>query len=88
LSSRIRVFTPRQRSRTFLNFSCPRNFPASFLASSCPMPIPAHECNVVPPILTEAMPVEAVTASLEWPRPPQTLMISRSKTDFPVPSEN
>ncbi|KII93469.1 hypothetical protein PLICRDRAFT_65084, partial [Plicaturopsis crispa FD-325 SS-3] len=62
LSSIIRVRTFCHRLRTFLNFGCPRNLPASFFASSCPKPIPAHECSVVPPMLTDAMPVDAVMA--------------------------
>ncbi|KAI9572607.1 hypothetical protein HD554DRAFT_1983276, partial [Boletus coccyginus] len=76
LSSKIRVWTLRQRSRTFLNFSWPRNLPASFFASSCPMPMPAHECRVVPPMLTEAMPVDAVIARVGQPLPPRASMMA------------
>ena len=47
--------------------------------------MPAHECNVVPPIFTEAMPVDAVIASVGQPLPPQASMMARSRTDFPVP---
>ncbi|KZT06266.1 uncharacterized protein LAESUDRAFT_604359, partial [Laetiporus sulphureus 93-53] len=57
----------------------------SLSAGSRPSPIPAHECNVDPPMFTEAIPVAAVTARVRSPRPPQYLMISRSRTDFPVP---
>ncbi|KAF8139880.1 hypothetical protein EV363DRAFT_1153034, partial [Boletus edulis] len=55
--------------------------------SSCPRPMPAHECNVVPPIFTEAMPVDAVIARLGQPLPPQASMMARSRTDFPVPAK-
>ncbi|KAG1904439.1 uncharacterized protein F5891DRAFT_891446, partial [Suillus fuscotomentosus] len=53
--------------------------------SSRPSPIPAHECTVVPPVLTDAIPVEAVIPRPEWPRPPRARMISRKRTDLPVP---
>jgi hypothetical protein len=49
-----------------------------------PKPIPAQECNVVPPMLMDAIPVEAVTATLRLVDL-KTLEISRSKTVFPVP---
>ncbi|KAI0344110.1 hypothetical protein BDW22DRAFT_1305332, partial [Trametopsis cervina] len=58
----------------------------SLSAGSFPSPIAAHECSVLPPTLTAAIPVEAVTAnfisfSLHH------RMISRSRTDLPVPAE-
>ncbi|KAI6159526.1 hypothetical protein EDD17DRAFT_1486267, partial [Pisolithus thermaeus] len=56
--------------------------------SSCPKPIPAHEWTVVPPIFTLAIPVEAVIAKRPDPCPPQTRMISRSRTDLPVPERS
>lgn len=49
--------------------------------------MPAHECNVVPPMFTEAMPVDAVMARVGHPFPPQVSMIERSRTDFPVPNK-
>ncbi|KAF9498157.1 hypothetical protein BDN71DRAFT_444235 [Pleurotus eryngii] len=62
-SSIMRYLTARHRSSTGLNFPCPRNFPARFFAGSSPSPMPAHECRVVPPILTAAIPVDAVIAN-------------------------
>ncbi|KAJ8593557.1 hypothetical protein M405DRAFT_731234, partial [Rhizopogon salebrosus TDB-379] len=53
-----------------------------------PSPIPAQECTVVPPMLTDAIPVDAVIARPSWPRPPRTRMISRKSTDLPVPGQN
>ncbi|KZT65544.1 hypothetical protein DAEQUDRAFT_644800, partial [Daedalea quercina L-15889] len=50
-------------SSCFTLLLCSTNFSAIYLASSCPRPIPAHECNVHPSILTEAIPVVAVTAN-------------------------
>ncbi|EGO28446.1 hypothetical protein SERLADRAFT_380103, partial [Serpula lacrymans var. lacrymans S7.9] len=76
ISSITNVLTCRHRSTTFLNLGCPRNFPASLWASSWPRPIPAQECNVVPPILTDAIPVDAVIASSPEERPPHIRMIS------------
>lgn len=51
-------------------------------------PAPLKLCRVTPPILQAAIPVDAVTAtaSADWPRFPRRLrMISRKRTDFPVP---
>ncbi|KAI0047662.1 hypothetical protein FA95DRAFT_1463630, partial [Auriscalpium vulgare] len=57
----------------------------SFSARSSPRPIPAHECSVVPPIFTDAMPVDAVIASLSGlPGSLRALIISRRRTDFPM----
>ncbi|KAF8213488.1 hypothetical protein K438DRAFT_1804066 [Mycena galopus ATCC 62051] len=67
-------------------FACPRNLPLSFLADSFPMPIPAQECNVHPPMFIAAMPVDAVIPSVS-PRSCNSLIISRSSTDFPVPAD-
>ncbi|KAG2123605.1 hypothetical protein DEU56DRAFT_745290, partial [Suillus clintonianus] len=61
-SSSMRVRTRCHRSLTRSNLGWPRNLPPSFFASSRPSPIPAHECTVVPPMLTDAIPVEAVIA--------------------------
>ena len=52
------------------------------------MPMPAHECSVVPPIFTEAIPVDAVIARVGLPLPPQASIMARSRTDFPVPTKN
>lgn len=53
-----------------------------------PRPMPAKEWIVIPPILHAAIPVDAVTA-IESSFPANFLrkaaMISRSRTDFPVP---
>lgn len=51
------------------------------------MPMPAHEWSVVPPIFTEAIPVDAVIARVGLPLPPQASMMARSRTDFPVPTK-
>lgn len=82
----MRVSTWRQRSRTFTNFGWPRNLPARLLADSWPKPIPAQECSVVPPMLTEAIPVEAVMPSVADEEPPDMRIISRKRTDLPVPT--
>ncbi|KAI0080063.1 hypothetical protein K474DRAFT_1590717, partial [Panus rudis PR-1116 ss-1] len=56
---------------------------------SLPRPIPAHECRVHPPMLMDAIPVEAVMPtsphSASWDL--HHLIISRSRTDFPVPAD-
>ncbi|KAI0028298.1 hypothetical protein K488DRAFT_58969, partial [Vararia minispora EC-137] len=52
---------------------------------SFPRPIPAHECSVCPLTLTDAIPVDAVIASRSEGSSFHSLIISRSKTDFPVP---
>ncbi|KAF8578229.1 hypothetical protein K439DRAFT_1306840, partial [Ramaria rubella] len=61
---------------------------ASCSALSRPKPIPPNECKVTPPTLQAAIPVDAVMATASsvlenFLR--RLLMISRSKTDFPVP---
>ncbi|KAJ6501689.1 hypothetical protein C8R47DRAFT_969824 [Mycena vitilis] len=63
LSSMMSVFTLLQRSRTSV-FLKPMSLPATFLAGSFPIPMPAQECNVQPPMLIAAMPVEAVIPSV------------------------
>lgn len=55
-----------------------------------PRPIPANECIVLPPMLSPAIPVDAVTAiPLTWFIEPWRLrnvsMIASSKQLFPVP---
>ncbi|KAI0317992.1 hypothetical protein OF83DRAFT_1030784, partial [Amylostereum chailletii] len=59
---------------------------ASFSAVSFPRRIPAQECRVVPPILRDAIPVDAVIANHFFCSGPNNLMISRRRTDLPVPS--
>lgn len=61
---------------------------ASCSGGSIPMPIPANEWIVTPPMLHAAMPVEAVIATASGDFEyllRRTLMISRRRTDFPVP---
>ncbi|KAJ6574739.1 hypothetical protein B0H19DRAFT_935347, partial [Mycena capillaripes] len=55
--------------------------------ASFPIPIPAQECNVHPPMLIAAMPVDAVIPSVGHLWPPSSLIISRRSTDFPVPAD-
>ena len=81
LSSIIRLSASHQR---FLKCSVPRILPERRSAVPSPKPIPAQECNVVPPMLMDAIPVEAVIATL-WPVDLKNRIISRSKTVFPVP---
>ncbi|KZT67584.1 hypothetical protein DAEQUDRAFT_728801 [Daedalea quercina L-15889] len=51
--------------------------------------MPAQECNVHPPMFTDAMPVAAVIAScpLSESSARHCSMIARRRTDFPVPAE-
>ncbi|KAH9065956.1 hypothetical protein EDB87DRAFT_1594051 [Lactarius vividus] len=81
LSSIIRLSTSHQR---FLKRSVPRILPERCLALPSPKPIPAQECKVVPPMLMDAIPVEAVMATLRHVDL-KNCMISPSKTVFPVP---
>ena len=76
------VFIPCHRSLYFLEkyIRLARSFADSF-----PSRIPDHECMVLPPMLRPAIPVEAVIATLA-DGPPSVFMISRSRTDFPVPA--
>ena len=66
-----------------------RTLAMSCSAASTPIPIPAKEWIVVPPTLQAAIPVEAVTATAS-DRPLclrlRAEMISRRRTDFPVPA--
>ncbi|KAK3845029.1 MAG: hypothetical protein J3R72DRAFT_364997, partial [Linnemannia gamsii] len=55
--------------------------------ASVPNPTPANECNVHPPILQAAIPVDAVTATASL-----ALMLSQwlpdlANTDLPVPAD-
>ncbi|KAF2197020.1 hypothetical protein GQ43DRAFT_357397, partial [Delitschia confertaspora ATCC 74209] len=57
-------------------------------AGSFPSPIPAKLCSVTPPMLQAARPVDAVTATRSGSRMNffrNSEMISRRRTDFPVP---
>ncbi|KAH6916797.1 hypothetical protein BKA70DRAFT_1090118, partial [Coprinopsis sp. MPI-PUGE-AT-0042] len=55
-------------------------------AFSLPSPMAAKECMVLPPMLSPAMPVEAVMAtSCSINRPRAQEIIARRRTDFPVP---
>lgn len=74
----------RQRCNTKFNILFPRNFPISLAALSFPRPMPAQECRVQPPMFTAAIPVVAVIA-ISPPLSRQCVMISRRRTDFPVP---
>lgn len=86
LSSIMSVFTRLHRSNTVL-FGCPRILPLICLAVSFPIPIPAQECNVHPPMFIAAMPVDAVIPSAFVSRSLNSLIISRSSTDLPVPAD-
>ncbi|KAI8596373.1 hypothetical protein EDD21DRAFT_293170, partial [Dissophora ornata] len=55
-------------------------------SASCPNPTPANECNVHPPILQAAIPVEAVTATASLDDSQKSLLPLLS-TDFPVPAD-
>ncbi|KAJ7022119.1 hypothetical protein C8F04DRAFT_903065, partial [Mycena alexandri] len=59
----------------------------SVSADSLPSPMPPKEWIVMPPMLHAAMPVDAVmaTASAALCVFLSVLMISRRRTDFPVP---
>ncbi|KAF8267803.1 hypothetical protein EI94DRAFT_1729461 [Lactarius quietus] len=65
-------------------------FETSASALSIPRPIPANEWIVTPPMLQAAMPVEAVTATASGVLTyslRRVLMISRRRTDLPVPTD-
>ncbi|KZP32338.1 hypothetical protein FIBSPDRAFT_723153, partial [Athelia psychrophila] len=85
-SSIMSELTVRHRSSTNRRVFWKRILFAISLAASRPRPIPAQECKVVPPIFIAAMPVEAVIPSVLDDAPPNVAMISRNKTDLPVPS--
>lgn len=86
-SSMINTFVLSHRDRAFLFFLI---LPTSTGAASIASPAPPKECRVTPPMLQAAIPVEAVTATASAAVAyffRNDLMISRSKTDFPVPVE-
>ena len=86
------------RSLSFALLWLAMSLQATARGSSFPSPIPDQECSVHPSMFTEAMPVEAVTAS---PRSGRSClygsggsglylsrkwaMIARKRTDFPAP---
>ncbi|KAH8789079.1 hypothetical protein F5882DRAFT_293233, partial [Hyaloscypha sp. PMI_1271] len=58
--------------------------------SSLPSPMPPKLCNVTPPMLQAAKPVEAVTATRSGSREYfffKLSMMARIKTDLPVPAD-
>ncbi len=60
----------------------------SWPTSLVPSPTPLNECSVCPPMLHAAMPVDAVTATASALRTcflRRLPMISRRRTDLPVP---
>ena len=81
----MRTFVRVHRDAAFLFFLMR---PTRMLMSSVARPHPPKECKVTPPMLHAAMPVEAVTATasgadMYFLR--SDLMISRRRTDLPVP---
>jgi hypothetical protein len=84
-SSMIKRLTFLHRCRTVLLFFL--IFIIIVSNFSLPRPMPAKECNVVPPMFTPAIPVEAVTASEDEGTPKCSIILRRS-TDFPVPVGN
>lgn len=59
-------------------------------AESSASPAPPNACSVTPPMLHAAIPVEAVTATASFVFAYfffRAMIISRSRTDFPVPAE-
>jgi hypothetical protein len=85
LSSIIKVEVSSHLFRTKYDFFIRR---ASTSADSLPKPIPANECTVLPPMLRPAIPVEAVMAMDSGKRSRSKRMISRRRTDFPVPARH
>jgi hypothetical protein len=77
----ISVFTMRHRWRALADM-----LGRKFGAEDWCIPTPAQECNVVPPMLTAAIPVDAVIPRTDEGDPPRTRIISRRRTDFPVPA--
>lgn len=59
---------------------------SSFSASPNPRPTPANECSVVPPIFTEAKPVEAVIGTF-FLYALIVLIMARRRTDLQDPEE-
>jgi hypothetical protein len=81
----INAFVLVHLAKAFLFFF---NFPINTPGSSSANPTPPNECNVIPPILQAAIPVDAVTATASGLFACFFLspaMISLSKTDLPVP---
>lgn len=82
----MRTFVLSHLAAAFLFFLILGN---STPTSSTASPAPPNECNVIPPMLQAAIPVEAVTATasgaLEYFLR-SDLIISRRRTDFPVPT--
>ncbi|TFL03623.1 hypothetical protein BDV98DRAFT_504426 [Pterulicium gracile] len=62
-----------------------RIFSTKISFSRLPSPTPAKECRVPPPMLTPAIPVDAVMAISSDGSGSKSLMISRRRTDFPTP---
>ncbi|KAI0047667.1 hypothetical protein FA95DRAFT_1492219 [Auriscalpium vulgare] len=80
----IKLCTVIHRRRNRVTFQI---FSISFSRDASPRPIPAHECSVTPPMFKAAMPVDAVVTSLDGSCGSlRTLMISRRRTDLPVPA--
>lgn len=85
LSSMIRTLVRVHREIAFLFRLI---FFARSSAGSRARPTPPKECNVVPLMLQAAIPVEAVTATASGDfecLDRSVRMISRSRTDLPVP---
>lgn len=88
LSSIINVSVDCHLLHTFRRVFCPLIFPTSLSTGSFASPHPAKEWRVDPPILTAAIPVDAVTANFRRSGGPlSALMIARSRTDFPDPDK-
>jgi hypothetical protein len=76
-------------NQRFLALVFRRIFLTSSGTSSLPKPIPAKLCNVMPPILQAASPVEAVMLRRSGSRAHlffKAAMMERIKTDLPVPA--
>ncbi|KAJ3881226.1 hypothetical protein F5051DRAFT_397875 [Lentinula edodes] len=82
ISSMIKTSVSVQLNLAWVEFAI---LEASIAAFSLPRPMPAQECTVDPLILIPAIPVLAVTATSSF-LDRRTLMISRKRTDLPVPA--
>lgn len=81
------TFVRSQRGTAFLFFLMRLQ---SSSAESRAKPAPPNAWSVTPPMLQAAIPVDAVTATASFVLAYfflRATMISRSKTDFPVPAE-
>ena len=81
----MRTFVLNHLAAAFLFFF---TLPAKTSGFSMPKPTPPNECRVTPPMLQAAIPVEAVTATASADAAyflRRLFMISRRRTDFPVP---